>query len=73
MHVIYQMFTAPGTVVRDDGNGKDYQNLLDALVDTMYSALESAGARSVPVVVSESGWHRLATRMRPWATRRPTT
>jgi exo-beta-1,3-glucanase (GH17 family) len=50
------MFTAPGTVVRDDGNGKDYQNLLDALVDTMYSALESAGAGTVGIVVSESGW-----------------
>ncbi|XP_051228122.1 glucan endo-1,3-beta-glucosidase, acidic isoform-like isoform X1 [Lolium perenne] len=52
----YALFTAPGTVVHDDGNGKDYQNLFDALVDTMYSALESAGAGSVPIVVSESGW-----------------
>ncbi|KAM0900732.1 hypothetical protein ACQ4PT_020435 [Festuca glaucescens] len=52
----YALFTAPGTVVHDDGNGKDYQNLFDALVDTMYSALESARAGSVPIVVSESGW-----------------
>ncbi|XP_047059781.1 glucan endo-1,3-beta-glucosidase, acidic isoform-like [Lolium rigidum] len=52
----YALFTAPGTVVHDDGSGKDYQNLFDALVDTMYSALESAGAGRVPIVVSESGW-----------------
>jgi exo-beta-1,3-glucanase (GH17 family) len=52
----YALFTSPGTVVHDNGNGKDYQNLFDALVDTMYSALESAGASTVKIVVSESGW-----------------
>uniref|UniRef100_A0ACD5WPD4 Uncharacterized protein n=1 Tax=Avena sativa TaxID=4498 RepID=A0ACD5WPD4_AVESA len=52
----YALFTAPATVVHDDVSGKDYQNLFDALVDTMYSALESAGAGSVGIVVSESGW-----------------
>jgi exo-beta-1,3-glucanase (GH17 family) len=52
----YALFTSPSTVVTDDGNGNQYQNLFDALVDTMYSALESAGAASVGIVVSESGW-----------------
>ncbi|CAM0885291.1 unnamed protein product [Alopecurus aequalis] len=50
----YALFTFPGTKVQDNGNA--YQNLFDAMVDTFYSALESAGARNVPIVVSESGW-----------------
>lgn len=50
----YALFTSPGTVVTD-GQYK-YQNLFDALVDTVYSAMEKVGAANVPIVVSESGW-----------------
>ncbi|XP_044343121.1 glucan endo-1,3-beta-glucosidase GIII isoform X2 [Triticum aestivum] len=47
---------APGTTVNDDGNGLTYTNLFDAMVDSIYAALEDAETPGVKVVVSESGW-----------------
>jgi len=47
---------APGTTVTDDGNGLTYTNLFDAMVDSIYAALEDADTPGVKVVVSESGW-----------------
>ncbi|XP_054818080.1 glucan endo-1,3-beta-glucosidase-like [Prosopis cineraria] len=46
----YALFTQQGT------NDAGYQNLFDALLDSMYAALEKVGASSVNIVVSESGW-----------------
>lgn len=54
IHLDYALFTSSGTVVSD--GQYQYQNLFDAIVDAVYSALERMGASNVPVVVSESGW-----------------
>lgn len=50
----YALFKSPGTVVTD--KGLNYQNMFDAMVDSIYSALEKSGGSNVRVVVSESGW-----------------
>ncbi|RDX68384.1 Glucan endo-1,3-beta-glucosidase, acidic isoform GI9 [Mucuna pruriens] len=46
----YALFTKQGN------NEVGYQNLFDALLDSLYAALEKVGASNVKVVVSESGW-----------------
>jgi len=50
----YALFT--GNELVDDPAGYKYKNLFDAMVDSVYYALEKARCSDVDVVVSESGW-----------------
>ncbi|KAI3738122.1 hypothetical protein L2E82_28141 [Cichorium intybus] len=50
----YALFTAPGTILRD--NGRQYSNLFDTIIDAHYAAQASLGGENVEIVVSESGW-----------------
>ncbi|VAH69005.1 unnamed protein product [Triticum turgidum subsp. durum] len=50
----FATFVPGSTTVTD--NGLTYSNLFDAMVDSIYAALEKAGKSDVKVVISESGW-----------------
>lgn len=46
----YALFTKQGA------NEVGYQNLFDAMLDSIYAAVEKVGGNNVKIVVSESGW-----------------
>ncbi|XP_021772121.1 glucan endo-1,3-beta-glucosidase-like [Chenopodium quinoa] len=53
----YALFTSPGYVFTDPNNGLRYQNLFDAMVDSVYAALRRAGGHHhLRAAASESGW-----------------
>ncbi|XP_074310479.1 glucan endo-1,3-beta-glucosidase-like [Silene latifolia] len=52
----YALFTSPGTVVTDWNNGLQYQNIFDAMVDSVYAALAKRGYHHIKVIVTETGW-----------------
>uniref|UniRef100_A0A0D3FL36 Glucan endo-1,3-beta-D-glucosidase n=1 Tax=Oryza barthii TaxID=65489 RepID=A0A0D3FL36_9ORYZ len=54
MDVNFTLFL-PSSMTMDD-NGHTYTNLFDAMVDSIYSAMEKEGGPDVPVVISETGW-----------------
>ncbi|PRQ46965.1 putative licheninase [Rosa chinensis] len=54
VHLDYALFTTKTSVIQDGPLG--YYNLLDAIVDSFYTAMKKVGSPNVTVVVSESGW-----------------
>ncbi|GLJ54399.1 hypothetical protein SUGI_1168400 [Cryptomeria japonica] len=55
----YALFNTTNPVVVD--GDRKYTNLFDAMVDTIYSAMEALGFSNIPVMVTETGWPSYGT------------
>ncbi|KAM1051987.1 hypothetical protein ACFX19_034044 [Malus domestica] len=55
MHLDFALFKSKKPVLTDTFNVK-YYNLLDAMVDAFYRAMERVGVSEVPIVIGEIGW-----------------
>ncbi|XP_055818840.1 glucan endo-1,3-beta-glucosidase A-like [Solanum dulcamara] len=54
---VYDNIPLPYALFNEQGaNSVGYQNLFDALVDSMYYATEKLGGQNIEIIVSESGW-----------------
>ncbi|XP_015160981.1 glucan endo-1,3-beta-glucosidase A-like [Solanum tuberosum] len=63
MENVYNALTLAGlhdqikALFNDQGtNSAGYQNIFDALLDSMYFAMEKVGGQNIEIIVSESGW-----------------
>eukprot|EP00253_Pinus_taeda_P021360 PITA_21360 len=54
IHLDYALFQPTATAVTDQDHS--YSNLFDAMVDSVFSAMEALGYSNIPLIVTESGW-----------------
>eukprot|EP00253_Pinus_taeda_P013680 PITA_13680 len=54
IHLDYALFQPTATAVPDGDHS--YSNLFDAMVDSIFSAMEALGYSNIPLIVTESGW-----------------
>jgi exo-beta-1,3-glucanase (GH17 family) len=52
----YALFQQPDAGVTDPNTGLHYTNMLDAQLDSVYSAMERLGYHNIPILISETGW-----------------
>eukprot|EP00253_Pinus_taeda_P031526 PITA_31526 len=54
IHLDYALFQPTATAVTNGDH--NYNNLFDAMVDSVFSAMEASGYSNIPLIFTESGW-----------------